>query len=643
MITLPTDSLLLDGNASSDPDGNINVWAWRKISGPASVTIINSAASRTIVKDLAAGVYMFELMVKDNGGLSALDSILIIVDDPITNQPPIANAGPDQTITLPTNTININGNGSIDPDNNITSYTWVKISGPSSFNIVNANAVQTIVTDLVQGVYQFELKVTDAGSLFSKDTIQILVDDPNINQPPVANAGADLTITLSTTNTTTSLNGTGSIDPDNNITGYSWTKVSGPSSFNITTANAVQTPVINLVTGVYQFELKVTDAGALFSRDTVQITVVNHPPVANAGADITVFLPMNSVNLNGSGSTDPENNITYYEWTKITGPSSYNIVNPNTVQTYVTNLVQGVYQFKLKVTDAGNLSDTDTVIVTVLPPSANPGWTYLGDFANFPPNLLIGIDLDNVFAGGIAPGSRLFYKYNYQTNSWTQKADVPGLAEYFRTNFASGGKGYSGMGRKDGYGDRNEMYQYNPVTDQWIQKNNSPLSGEVTPLPINNVVYLSKGQILWMYDPVSDSYTQKNNLPFSNIGKASFVINGTGYVLDGTNQCWKYNAASDNWQQKASLPAYNLAPVGGFTLNNYGYVLGDSSNASSELNYPLHLWRYDPVQNQWQRIYNDYYGNGKDELQITSLNGLVYVGFGYDGNNGYVRDFWRFH
>ena len=49
-----------------------------------------------------------------------------------------------------------------------------------SFNIANANAVQTQVTNLAQGIYQFELKVTDAGGLFSKDTMQVTVNADTI-------------------------------------------------------------------------------------------------------------------------------------------------------------------------------------------------------------------------------------------------------------------------------------------------------------------------------------------------------------------------------------------------------------------------------------------------------------------------------
>jgi hypothetical protein len=173
VITLRTDSISLDGSASNDPDGTISEWLWKKISGPASFNIINAVASKTVVRTLDTGVYKFELMIKDNGGLSAKDTVQITVNSTAAvNRPPVANAGPDQIINLPTNTVNVNGSASTDPDNNITGYVWTKISGPSC-SISNANAVQTQVTNLIEGVYKFELKVTDAGGLSSKDTVQV--------------------------------------------------------------------------------------------------------------------------------------------------------------------------------------------------------------------------------------------------------------------------------------------------------------------------------------------------------------------------------------------------------------------------------------------------------------------------------------
>ncbi|MES1225458.1 MAG: PKD domain-containing protein, partial [Bacteroidota bacterium] len=80
LITLPTDSVLLDGSSSSDPDGKISEWLWTKISGPGSLTIIKPTDSITKVKALAPGTYQFELKVKDNGGLSAKDTMVVIVN-----------------------------------------------------------------------------------------------------------------------------------------------------------------------------------------------------------------------------------------------------------------------------------------------------------------------------------------------------------------------------------------------------------------------------------------------------------------------------------------------------------------------------------------------------------------------------------
>lgn len=100
--------------------------------------------------------------------------------------------------------------------------------------------------------------------------------------------------------------------------------------------------------------------------------VLNHPPVANAGQDQTIALPRNSVNLDGSLSSDPDNNIISHKWKKISGPDSFHIANDTAVNTELSNLVEGVYQFELKVTDADGLSAIDNVQITV---SGNNGYS----------------------------------------------------------------------------------------------------------------------------------------------------------------------------------------------------------------------------------------------------------------------------
>lgn len=172
VITLPTDSVFLDGSASHDPDGSIASFQWSQISGPSPLSIAYIA--KPLVKNLSAGRYIFELKVTDKEGLFARDTVIITVDAIfMPNHPPVANAGLNQTVLLPANSVNLDGSNSSDPDNNISTYLWTKVSGPSTFNITSPASMQTSATGLVQGVYQFELKVTDAGGLFARDTIEV--------------------------------------------------------------------------------------------------------------------------------------------------------------------------------------------------------------------------------------------------------------------------------------------------------------------------------------------------------------------------------------------------------------------------------------------------------------------------------------
>src|SRR5262249_5669856 len=119
---------------------------------------------------------------------------LIYVTGTVTNQLPTASAGSDQTLTLPTNSVTLNGTGT-DPDGTIASYQWTKISGPSSGTIASPTLAKTVVNTLVEGVYQFELKVTDNAGGTDKDTVQITVNAA-ANLAPIANAGSALVITL---------------------------------------------------------------------------------------------------------------------------------------------------------------------------------------------------------------------------------------------------------------------------------------------------------------------------------------------------------------------------------------------------------------------------------------------------------------
>jgi hypothetical protein len=185
-----------------------------------------------------------------------------------------------------------------------------------------------------------------------------------------------------------------------------------------------------------------------------------------------------------------------------------------------------------------------------------------------------------------------------------------------------------------------QLFEYDPVTNIWTQKNPSPVGGIVTSVVINDKAYLVQGQSVWMYDPQSDTYSMKKIFPASQRPDAAFEINGEGYFVAGT-QFWKYNAATDSWLQKSSL-SQNLEVKAGFKLNNYGYVLADSSKATYEKSYPLRLWRYDLAMDKWERIYNDYPGYGAYLVQTITVNGIAYAGFGYNNGDMPVGDLWKY-
>lgn len=106
----------------------------------------------------------------------------------------ITLAGFTQTKTVVATQVTLTGSGS-DPDGTIVSYQWKQISGPANPTIVTPNADITIVKDYsVAGVYVYELTVTDNQGATGTSTTNVTVLPPN--KPPVAVAGADITIQL---------------------------------------------------------------------------------------------------------------------------------------------------------------------------------------------------------------------------------------------------------------------------------------------------------------------------------------------------------------------------------------------------------------------------------------------------------------
>lgn len=171
---------MLDSSASADPDGGIVSRVWSQLSGTA-VTLSDAAAVKpTFVTPQVASqeALTFRVSVTDNDGESASDTVNIMVNP---NSPPVADAGPDQTVQAGS-LVHLDGSNSHDAEGAVT-YQWAQVSGPTvslsggttsapSF-VASANSTNYVLT--------FRLTVTDTIGATATDDISVTINDPSVD------------------------------------------------------------------------------------------------------------------------------------------------------------------------------------------------------------------------------------------------------------------------------------------------------------------------------------------------------------------------------------------------------------------------------------------------------------------------------
>mgnify|MGYP001829166663 FL=1 len=312
----------------------------------------------------------FRLTVTDKEGLKDTDTTVVNVTG--DNDPPMADAGPDQTVNEE-NMVMLNGSNSTDPEKDRLFYRWKQVAGPSvTLSDPTADQPKFNAPNVAPSgaALMFELTVSD--SLGLKDTDDITVNVMGDNDPPTANAGTDQTVNEDFSDIVV-LDGARSSDPDDGIESYWWKQIAGPA-VTLSDPKADRpnfaTPNVSPVGISLTFELTVTDVGGLQSADTtiVNVTGDNDPPTANAGADQRV-LEKTTVTIDGSNSFDPDDGIGSYRWKQVAGPSVTisdptsdrpNLEAPGFDESGDKSLV-----FELIVTDNGGLQSSDSTTVSV--------------------------------------------------------------------------------------------------------------------------------------------------------------------------------------------------------------------------------------------------------------------------------------
>ncbi len=278
------------------------------------------------------------------------------------NLPPIADAGPDQSVVDADNSgseaVTLDGSGSADVDGTIVSWSW-------SVNGLEVGTGETLDVAAHAGIHTVTLTVTDDEGATGTDDVVITVVSAGGNLPPIADAGPNQPVEDANDNGSelVTLDGSGSTDLDGTIANWSWS-VGGAEIGTGETLNTTFDVGINTVT------LTVTDDEGATDTDDVIITVVstggNLPPIADAGFDQTVVDADNDgselVRLDGSGSIDLDGTLASWSWSE----SGAEI---GTGETLNSEFEVGVHTVTLTVTDDEGATDTDDVTITVQLPT----------------------------------------------------------------------------------------------------------------------------------------------------------------------------------------------------------------------------------------------------------------------------------
>jgi uncharacterized protein (TIGR03382 family) len=230
-----------------------------------------------IATDAASGDFGWQIDDLDFAGIVNHPFSALTADTGLCARAPVARAGVDQMVKAGA-AVFLDASASTDDNGDPLGFVWTQVAGPAVTLASTKSALTGFTAPQVsaQTVLTFQVTASD-GKLDGTDTIDVVIEGPAANRPPVAHAGPGR---RTAAGGAVFLDGTLSTDPDGDPLTFAWTQKSGPS-VTLTNASAAlagfTAPGLEAGTELV-FELQVSDGRGGMSAALTTVTV-EVPPV----------------------------------------------------------------------------------------------------------------------------------------------------------------------------------------------------------------------------------------------------------------------------------------------------------------------------------------------------------------------------
>jgi len=282
------------------------------------------------------------------------------------------------------------------------------------------------------------------------------------------------------------------------------------------------------------------------------------------------------------------------------------------------------------------------------------------------------------YLNGVFTAKKDFWEYDPATDSWTQKADLGGVAREAATGFSIENLGYIGTGVGGNW--LNDFWEYNPAQNKWTIKANfgGPARENAVGFSLGKKGYIGTGYVymngllnnlkdFWEFTPSSGNgkgtWKRVADLPGNpryaavafGIGQKAIIATGINYVdsehYTFYKDCWEYDPNTNpktggKWTQKTDLPAVSRAFAVGFSINGTKGYIGTGNSGKAQEGFKKDFWEYDPgnlTTGPWTRK-ADFPGRARDCDVGFAIGNKGYIGLGLAGASydTLAKDFWQF-